>query len=464
MANNKLESMPMRRLVMNMSLPLMVSLLVQSLYNIVDGIFVAKLSEDALTATSLVFPIQMLMIAVGVGTAVGVNSLLSRSIGAKDATLTQMTAATGVVLSCFSTVLFMAFGLVGTQSFVAAFTENAQIAKWSEDYLLICTLFCLGSFVATMYQRFLQAVGDTKSSMISLIAGAVTNIILDPIMIFGLLGFPRLEVLGAAIATVIGQWVSALAAIWLNKTKNSAVPVRFRGYRFDVRTAGKIYQVGLPTIVTQALGSVMMAGMNKILMPLSVAAVAFFGAYYKLQNFLFMPMNGLGQAAIPIVGFNYGAKNDSRVKEAVRTILPIAVGIAVAASALFLVLPKQLLGMFSPTEEMLSIGVPALRIIAGTFPLATVTMILGYAMSGLGNGVVNMLGTALRQLIVLLPLAWLLADQFGVGSVWYAFWAGELLAMGYAIVAAKRGMKKAGVTSAQIRLPPPAGRPCTPSG
>lgn len=445
MANNKLESMPMQRLVMNMSLPLMVSLLVQSLYNIVDGIFVAKLSEDALTATSLVFPIQMLMIAVGVGTAVGVNSLLSRSIGAKDAALTQKTAATGVVLSCVSTMIFMVFGLVGTRSFVTAFTENAQIAKWSEDYLLICTLFCLGSFVATMYQRFLQAVGDTKNSMISLIAGAVTNIILDPIMIFGLLGFPKLEVLGAAIATVIGQWVSALAAIWLNKTKNPAVPVRFRGYRFDVRTAGKIYQVGLPTIVTQALGSVMMAGMNKILMPLSVAAVAFFGAYYKLQNFLFMPMNGLGQAAIPIVGFNYGAKNDSRVKEAVRTILPIAVGIAVAASALFLVLPKQLLGLFSPTEEMLSIGVPALRIIAVTFPLATVTMILGYSMSGLGNGVVNMLGTALRQLIVFLPLAWLLARQLGVGTVWYAFWAAELLAMGYTIVAAKRGMKKAGV-------------------
>jgi putative MATE family efflux protein len=439
---NKLETMAMPKLVMNLALPLMISLLVQSLYNIVDSIFVARISEDALTATSLVFPVQLLMIAVGVGTGVGVNAVLSRSLGAKDTAMVENVATTGLLLSLISTVVFVLLGLTCTERFVHAFTQDEAIAVYSEQYLSICMIFCVGSLTSTMFQRFLQAVGDAFYSMVSLIAGAVTNLILDPILIFGLLGCPAWGVRGAAIATVIGQCVSAVVAIWLNKVKNPAVSIRFRGYRPKGSVIWNIYKVGFPTIVTQAVGSVMVAAVNWILLPFSTTEVAFFGAYHKLQNFLFMPMNGLGQALIPIVGYSYGAKNFGRIKSALRTTLPIAVGIALAATALFLIFPKPLLSLFSPSQEMLAIGVPAMRIISVTFVLASVTMVLGYAMSGLGNGVVNMLGTALRQLILLVPLAYLFASRFGAERVWFAMWVSETVAMLYAIWASKMTLKR----------------------
>ncbi|MBD5522231.1 MAG: MATE family efflux transporter [Lachnospiraceae bacterium] len=447
---NKMAVMPMPKLIITMSLPLMLSLLIQSLYNIVDSIFVAKLGEEALTATSLVFPMQMLMIAVGVGTGVGVNAVLSRNIGAKNTAMVENAAMTGLILSLISTVVFMIMGFTCTRSFVYAFTENETIADYSVQYLSICMIFCVGSLVSTMFQRFLQSVGDTFYSMVSLIAGAVTNIILDPIMIFGLVGFPVLGIRGAAIATVIGQCVSAVVAIWLNTVKNPTVKITWKNYKIDKQVVAQIYRVGLPTIVTQAIGSVMMAAVNGILMPFSSTAVAFFGVYYKLQNFLFMPMNGLGQAAIPIVGFCYGSKNYERIKEAIRTVLPIGIGISLAATVLFMVFPRWLLGLFSPSSEMLVIGIPALRIICVTFAFASVTMILGYAMSGLGNGLINMLGTALRQLIIFVPLAYLFASYFGIEKVWYSMWISEIAAMGYAIVASKSVLRKRGILQARL--------------
>ena len=447
---NKMAVMPMPKLIITMSLPLMLSLLIQSLYNIVDSIFVAKLGEDALTATSLVFPMQMLMIAVGVGTGVGVNAVLSRNIGAKNTAMVENVAMTGLILSLISTAVFMIMGFTCTRSFVYAFTEDEDIAAYSIQYLSICMIFCVGSLVSTMFQRFLQSVGDTFYSMVSLIAGAVTNLILDPIMIFGLMGFPVLGIRGAAIATVIGQCVSAVVAIWLNTVKNPTVKITWKNYKIDKQVVAQIYRVGLPTIVTQAIGSVMMAAVNGILMPFSSTAVAFFGVYYKLQNFLFMPMNGLGQAAIPIVGFCYGSKNYERIKEAIRTVLPIGIGISLAATVLFMVFPRWLLGLFSPSSEMLVIGIPALRIICVTFAFASVTMILGYAMSGLGNGLINMLGTALRQLIIFVPLAYLFASYFGIEKVWYSMWISEIAAMGYAIVASKSVLRKRGILQARL--------------
>jgi putative MATE family efflux protein len=293
-----------------------------------------------------------------------------------------------------------------------------------------------------MFQRFLQAVGDTFYSMVSLIAGAVTNIILDPILIFGLIGFPELGIRGAAIATVIGQCVSAVVAIWLNAVKNPIVKIRWKNYKMQKSVVAQIYKVGFPTIITQSIGSVMMAAINAILMPFSSTAVAFFGVYYKLQNFLFMPMNGLGQAAIPIVGFSYGSKNYSRIREAIRTLLPIAIGIALAATIIFMAFPSALLGLFSPSSEMLTIGVPALRIISVTFAFSSVTMILGYSMSGLGNGLINMMGTALRQLIIFIPLAYLAASHLGIDKVWYSMWISEIIAMGYAIAASGKVMNQ----------------------
>ncbi|MDO4321708.1 MAG: MATE family efflux transporter [Lachnospiraceae bacterium] len=440
--NNKMGTMAMPKLVMNMSLPLMISLLVQSLYNIVDSIFVARIGEEALTATSLAFPVQLLMIAVAVGTSVGINALLSRSIGAKEYEVTGNTAVTGVILSLIGTAVFMVLGIFCSGLFVRLFTEDEVIGNYCRQYLFICMLFCAGTFVGTMFQRFLQSVGNTFDSMVTLIAGAVTNLILDPILIFGLLGLPELGIRGAAIATVIGQWVAAITAIILNTMRNPVVRVRLAGYRLNPRVLREIYKVGLPTIVTQALGSIMVTAVNAILITFSPTAVAFFGVYYKLQSFLFMPMNGLGQAAIPIVGYNFGAKKNERIIELLKTMLPIAIGIAIVASIVFFAIPGPLLGIFSASEEMLSFGVPALRIICGTFAFASVTMVLGYAVSGLGNGMVNMLGTALRQFILLVPGIYLLSKYFGIGYAWYAFWISEVAAAVYGGLATRKELKR----------------------
>lgn len=438
---NKLESMPMPKLVVNMALPLMISLLVQSLYNIVDSIFVASLSESALTATSIVFPVQMFMIAVGVGTGVGVNAALSKNIGAKNTSMVQNVATTGTVLSLISSAVFMILGFTVTNAFVNAFTDDKIIADYAVQYISICMIFCMGNMIATMFQRFLQSVGDTFYSMLSLIAGAVTNLILDPILIFGLFGVPALGIRGAAIATVIGQWISAIAAICLNYAKNPTVRIKFKGYKMSRSVVVQIYKVGFPTIITQSIGSIMVALVNGILMPFSSTAVAFFGVYYKTQNFLFMPMNGLGQAAIPIVGFSYGAKKYNRIKDAIKTIIPIAVGISLLATVIFFAFPQPILELFSPSEDMLAIGVPALRIISLTFVLASLTTVLGYLISGLGNGFVHMLGTALRQLIIFVPLVYVFAANFGIENVWYSVWISEIIAVIFAIVTSIKIMK-----------------------
>lgn len=434
--------MPMPSLVLNMSLPLMFSLLIQSLYNIVDSIFVAQIGEDALTAVSLAYPVQILMIAVSVGTSVGINSLLSRSVGAKEYETTENTATTGLMLAIIGTVVFMILGLFCTGWFVGLFTQDETIGGYCRQYLFICMVFCIGTFIGTMYQRFLQSVGNTRDSMISLVAGAVTNLILDPLMIFGIAFFPAMGIRGAAIATVIGQWVAGLVGIVLNRLHNPLVNVKFKGYQPKKEVLLEIYTVGLPTIVTQAIGSVMVTAVNAILISFSPTAVAFFGVYYKLQNFLFMPMNGLGQASIPIVGFNYGAKNTKRIMEVYRVMLPTAIVLSVVISIVFFAIPGPLLSIFSASEEMLALGIPALRIICPTFAFASVTMILGYSVSGMGNGVVNMLGTAFRQLIILVPAMWFLSSQFGVDYAWYGFWFAEVIATLYAVWATLRLLKK----------------------
>lgn len=431
-------TMEIPRLLVNMSLPLMASLLVQSLYNIVDGIFVARLSEDALTATSIAYPVQLLMIAVGVGTAVGINSLLSRLLGAKKFDEVTAAAATGLLLALISSVLFIFLGIFTPDFFADLFTKNETVAELCRQYLQICMIFCTGTFVETMVQRFLQAAGNTFLSMISLIVGAVTNIILDPIMIFGLLGFPALGIRGAAIATVIGQWLGAATALFLNTKWNKEIRVTFHGFRLDPDMIKRIYKVGFPTILTQAMGSVMISAMNAILMPYSSTAVAFFGAYYKLQNFLFMPINGLGQAALPIVGYNFGSKNKDRIRQVLKAAIMAAVVMAAAAMVIFLIFPRQLLLLFSASDDMLALGIPALRIISITFLFFSVTTVIGFSLTGLGNGLVNMISCVLRQLVLLVPSAWLLGKAGGVGMIWFAFWISEAVAMVYSIFSLKR--------------------------
>lgn len=446
---NKMGVMPVPRLVITMALPLMLSLLVQSLYNIVDGIFVARISEEAFTATSLAYPVQLLMVAVSVGTGVGVNAVVSRMVGAKRYDDARHAATIGLILVLAGTAVFMIFGGFFLKSYIRLLSGSENALAMCERYLRICTLLCLGVFLETLGQRLLQAIGNTFLSMISLIVGALTNIILDPILIFGF----HLGIEGAAIATVIGQWLGAAVALGFNAATNPEVKFVCKGFRMRKEIVWPIYKVGLPTILTQAMSAIMLFSMNAILGVLlpgfaadgsaaSAPAIAFFGGYYKLQNFLYMPIMGLGQAAIPIVGFNYGARNGGRIRQVLRTAVPVAAGIAAIGTLLFEAIPGPLLRIFSASEAALVIGVPGLRIIAATFILGAVTTVLGYTCSGLGNGMVNMAGTALRQFIPMVPLAFLFGRLGGVERIWYAMWVSELLAVLLTILCTRREFQR----------------------
>jgi len=433
---NKMGVMPIPKLLLSMAIPLMLSLLVQSLYNIVDSIYVSRISEQALTATSLAFPVQMLMIALGVGTAVGINALLSRLLGQKKHDEVSRGAATGLVLAVLSSCIFIAVGLFFAGSIAHRMTADSNTAEMCAAYLRIVTLFCTGSFVETMTQRFLQASGKTGLSMISLAVGAVTNIILDPIFIFTL----NMGIRGAAIATVIGQWLGAVTAILLNAFLNPEVKLSFRGFRLEIRMVKAIYKVGLPTIVMQAMGSVMTFGMNMILG--AGTAVAFFGAYYKLQSFLFMPMNGLGQACLPVIGYNFGAKNTDRIGSTIKTAVIWGILIGLAGTILFMTIPGTLLSMFNASPDLLALGIPAVRIICVTYALTAVTTVLGMCASGLGNGMINMIGTGLRQVIILLPCFALFKGLWNLDTAWYAMWIAEAIAVIYVCLSMRKELRK----------------------
>ncbi|HAJ73916.1 MAG TPA: MATE family efflux transporter [Lachnospiraceae bacterium] len=438
---NKMAVMPMKRLVADMSIPMMLSLLIQSLYNIVDSIFVARLGENALAAASLAYPVQMLMIAVGVGTAVGLNAVLSKALGAGKYDEASKIAASGVALAVLSSLAFVAAGLLFSGTIANAFTENKEIAEMCHQYLFICMTYSTGNLVCMTYQRLMQAAGKSFLSMVILAVGAITNIVLDPIMIFGLLGCPAFGIRGAAAATVLGQWVSMVTGLILQKYCNKDVNVSFKGFRFDTKIVKGIYKVGFPTMITQAMQSMMVTCFNVILQPFSTTAVAFFGVYYKLQTFLFMPMNGLGQAGIPIVGFNFGAGNKKRIYEAIRVIYPAAMIISLIGSILFMSIPAQLLGLFAAGDAMLKLGVPALRIIAPTFILGAVTLISGYIASGLQDGMTNMAGAVIRQFVPLIPCAYLLGKVFGIGGVWYGFWISEICGVLYSVFRVRKLLK-----------------------
>ena len=441
-SRNKLAEMPIRPLLYTMAVPLMLSLLVQSLYNIVDSIFVARLSETALTAASLVYSVQFLMIAVAVGTAVGLNALLSRKIGEHKPEEACQAATTGLFLMLLTSLLFSVTGMFLSDTIAARMTSDPQLQNLCKQYLSINLVYCWGIFLQTYGQRLLQAVGDTVLSMISLIIGAVLNIILDPIMIFGLFGCPAMGIRGAAIATVIGQMVGAIAALLFNRFRNPVIHVRLKNYHFRWQDVADIYRVGLPTIIMQAIGSVMTFAVNNILLHVSATAVAFFGIYYKLQNFLMMPINGLGQAAIPIVGYNYGSKKSSRVQQTWKILLPTGAVIALCGTVIFLCFPGKLLQLFSASPEMLTLGIPALRIISVSFVLSAITILCGYFSSGLGNGIINMVSAAIRQLVLLIPCLWIFIKAFGISHGWYAFWVAEIVACIYSSCTSHKLLKK----------------------
>ncbi len=426
---NKMGVMPVNRLLLNMSLPMMVSMLVQALYNIVDSIFVAKLSENALTAVSLAFPIQTLLIALGTGTGVGVNSLLSKQLGEKDLKQVSKTAMNGIFLAVLSYIAFVIVGIVGVRPFYASQVKGAdpEILTLGVQYLTIVCVCSFGLYAQLIFEKLLQSTGKTLYSMITQAVGAVTNIILDPILIFGLLGMPKMGVAGAAIATVIGQIVGGTLGLIFNIRVNKEITLSVKGFRPDAGTIGNIYKVGVPSIIMQAIGSVMTYGMNQILITFSSTATAVFGVYFKLQSFFFMPVFGLNNGLIPIVAFNYGAGKRSRVIKAIKCSLVYAFTLLLVGFIVFETIPGVLLDMFEASDEMLAIGVPALRIIGFHFLIAWFCIIAGSVFQALGNGVYSLVVSVARQLVVLLPAAFILARLGGLHAVWWAFPIAELM-------------------------------------
>lgn len=426
---NKMGVLPVGRLLAGMAIPMMISMLVQALYNVVDSVFVAKISQDALNAVSLAFPLQNLMIAVGGGTAVGINALLSRSLGEKRQDVADKAAGTGIFLSLCSFAVFAVIGVFFTRPFFLAQTQNAAIVDYGTAYGRICLGCSVGLFCQFCFERLLQSTGRTTLSMCTQLVGALINIVLDPILIFGLFGAPRMEVAGAAVATVIGQIVAACVAVVLNVRRNPDIHIRLREIRWDRRVAGEIYRVGLPSIVMQSIGSIMTFGINKILISFTEAATAVFGAYFKLQSFIFMPVFGLNNGMVPIISYNYGAARLDRVKRAVKLTVGTAVAIMCVGLALFQLIPGTLLSFFNPSEEMLTIGTVALRIISVHFPLAGFCIIAGSVCQAIGNPFYSLIVSVCRQLVVLLPAAWLLAQTGRLELVWCAFLIAECVSL-----------------------------------
>ena len=428
-AENKMGIMPVPKLLVSMSLPMMISMLVQALYNIVDSIFVARISENALTAVSLAFPIQNLMIAVASGTAVGINALLSRSLGEKNFKEADKAAENGLFLALVSYIAFAIFGVFGSRMYFESQTDVAEIVKYGVEYMSIVLIVSIGLFFAITQERLLQATGNSFYSMISQISGALTNIIMDPVLIFGLLGMPKLGVAGAAIATVMGQLVSMVVSLCLNLWKNKEIHLSIRGFRPDLRIISIIYKVGVPSAIMMAIGSVLTYYYNKILLMFSSTAVSVYGVYFKLNSFIFMPVFGLNSGMIPIIAYNYGARNKKRILDTTKLSIAVATAIMILGVIIFQTIPDKLLGMFDASENMLEIGVTAFRIVSISFIFAGYNIIIGSVFQALGNGVYSLIVSVVRQLVVILPIAYLLAINFGLDEIWWSYPLSEIVAV-----------------------------------
>ena len=442
-AENKMGVMTEGKLLASMAVPMMISMLFQALYNIVDSVFVAMLSQDAMNAVSLAFPLQTLVIAVAGGTGVGMNALLSRSLGEKKFDMADRAANTGIFLNLCSAVVFALIGIFLGRPFFALQTQNQVIVDYGADYIAVCLGLSVAVFMQVCMERLLQSTGRTSLSMVTQIIGAVTNIVLDPILIFGLFGAPRLEVAGAAIATVIGQCLATTTGIILNVKCNPEIHIRAREIRLDKHIAKEIYKIGVPSIIMQSIGSIMTFTMNRILISFTEAATAVFGAYFKLQSFIFMPVFGLNNGMVPIVSYNFGAARPERVKKTIKLSVIVAISIMSVGFLLFESVPQVLLGLFSPSEEMLAIGVPALRIIGFHFPIAGFCIIAGSVFQAIGNPVHSLINAVCRQLVVLLPVAWLLAQSGNLNLVWFAFPIAELMSLLLCSVFLRKTMRTA---------------------
>ncbi len=426
---NKMGTMPVNKLLISMSLPMIVSMLVQALYNVVDSIFVSYISENALTAVSLAFPAQNLMIAFASGTAVGVNALLSKSLGEKNFDRANKAAENGLFLVFLEYLLFLAFGIFGVKFFYGMQTDIADIAEQGYSYLSICSIFSFGVFGQIMTERLMQSTGRTIFTMFTQGTGAIINIILDPIMIFGLLGCPKMGIAGAAWATVIGQIFAFILALILNAKYNKDIKLSVRKFRPDGKIIGRIFAVGVPSILMMAIGSVMNFLFNKILIGFTETAVAVFGVYFKLQSFIFMPVFGMNNGIIPIIAYNYGAQKRKRMTKAVRLGVIYAISFMALGLCIMQIFPEQLLSIFNASADMIEIGVPALRIISLCFVFAGFCIVIGSVFQALGKGTLSMFVSVSRQLLVLIPAAYLLSLTGVLNNVWWAFPIAEIMSV-----------------------------------
>ena len=422
---NKMGVMPEGRLLLNMALPMIVSMLVQALYNVVDSIFVSQVSESAVTALSLAFPIQNLQIGFAVGIGVGVNSLLSKSLGEGNQEAANRTAGNGFILMLMVTALFMLFGVIGVRPYYEMQSTVRETVEGGIVYSQICCLLTAGVFLSILGERLLQATGRTVYTMITQSTGAILNIILDPILIHGWFGAPAMGIAGAAVATVIGQWVSAALVWFFNFRFNPEVQFGARYLRLEGKTVRQILVVGVPSIVMNGIGSVMTFGMNQILQNFTETATGVFGVYFKLQSFFFMPLFGLNNATISIIAFNFGARKPKRITKTLKIACSMALGLMVAGLLVFQLAPDALLGLFNPSESFLSIGRAALRTISWSFPIASFCIVLGACFQALGNGIYTTITSLCRQMLVLLPAAYLLSLTGDVDKVWLSFIVAE---------------------------------------
>lgn len=421
--------MPVNRLLITMALPMMISMLVQALYNVVDSIFVSRISEDALTAVSMAFPMQNLLIGLATGIAVGMNALVSRALGEKKSDTANRMAMHGVFLAVCSYLLFLVLGLTISRVFFVAQGATEEITQYGHDYLSIIMCVSFGVYIEVIYERLLQSTGKTIYTMFTQGIGAIINIIMDPLLIFGIGVFPKMGIKGAATATVLGQIVAAILAVAFNAKANDELHLDFRKFRPELKAIGNILFIGIPSVIMVAIGSVMTFCVNKILVAFSSTAVAVFGVYFKLQSFAFMPVFGMNNGMIPIIAYNYGAQKPDRIMKTLKLSIFYATCIMVIAFLIFQTLPGQLLGLFNASEEMLSIGIPALRTISIGFLIAGVSVICSSFFQAMGNSVYSMLISFMRQLVCLIPLAFLFAQTGDVTKVWLAWPIAEVVSV-----------------------------------
>lgn len=438
---DKMGNTPMLRLILSMSLPTMFSMIIQAMYNIVDSVFVSSLGQDALTALSLAYPLQLMTISVAVGTGVGINSFISRRLGEKNQELANNGAANGIFISIISWLVFLLVGIFLTVPFFKLFNPTPGVMKYGVDYTSIILIFSVGVMVEIAIEKVLQATGNMIFPMIFQLIGAVTNIVLDPLFIFGIGPFPRMEVAGAAIATVIGQILAMLFAIYIFFFKKHAVQVHVRNFKPSLKIIKNIYAVGFPSIIMQSISSVLVVGLNAILMGFSEAAVSVHGIYYKMQSFVFMPVFGLNQGLMPIMGYNFGAKNKDRLHSAIRYGCIIAAFIMLCGTVIFWVFPAQILFLFNANDDILNMGIKAMRFISLSFLPAAIDIIFSTTFQAVGKGFSSMILSLLRQLVFILPAA-LVLSNFGVNAVWFAYPIAEAGALIVAIFLYTRINKK----------------------